>query len=343
MKVIVTGALGLIGRHVCVNMLSRDSDVIGIDNDSRQIYFGDEGSTASVASHLKQYSRYVHYNTDVASAHKIRKIFALYKPDLIVHAAAQPSHDAAAKFPLLDASTNVIGTLSVLEAFRNECPSAVFVHLSTNKVYGDHPNRVPLIENATRYDYADGRNGIDESMKMIGGVHSVFGISKLAAEAYVTEYGNNFGLRTCSLRGGCLTGPGHMSVELHGFLSYIVKCAVTNKKYKIFGYKGKQVRDQLHAADVAALINELFVNRVLPGAVFNIGGGRENSASILEIIALIRDLLHKDLEYEYCDSPRVGDHICYITDNSAITRATGWAPHISLKTSIIDIARGFTL
>lgn len=342
MKIIVTGAAGLIGRHVCMDMLSDDHDVIGIDNDSRQIYFGDEGSTASVIKKLCEHTRYTHYNVDVASAHRIRKIFGAHKADLIVHAAAQPSHDAAARFPLLDASTNVMGTLSVLEAFRHECPSAVFVHLSTNKVYGDHPNKLALIESATRYDYADGRDGIDESMSVMGGVHSVFGVSKLAAETYVTEYGTNFGLRTCSLRGGCLTGPGHMSVELHGFLSYIVKCAMTDRSYTIFGYKGKQVRDQLHAADVSALIKALFINRVNPGSVFNIGGGRANSASILEIISLIKDLLNKDLKYQYCDTPRVGDHICYITDNSAITKATGWVPQISLKTSVSDIAKGFT-
>jgi CDP-paratose 2-epimerase len=341
MKVIVTGAAGLIGRHVCVDMLSRQHTVIGIDNDSRQTFFGKEGSTARVVSALTQFSNYTHFNTNIADAAEIQNIFYKHKADLVVHAAAQPSHDAAAKFPLLDATTNVMGTLSVLEAVRNACPAAVFVYLSTNKVYGDHPNRVRMFETDTRYDYVDLHDGIDESMKIFGGVHSVFGVAKLSAEAYVTEYGTNFGLKTCSLRGGCLTGPGHMSVELHGFLSYIIKCALTDKQYTIYGYKGKQVRDQLHAADVADLIRILSVNTVLPGSVFNIGGGRDNSASILETIDLIKSVLHKDLRYTYCDQARVGDHICYITNNSAITKATGWTPSRSLKVIISDIAKGF--
>jgi len=341
MKVIVTGAAGLIGRHVCTDMLLRGNNVVGIDNDSRKLFFGEEGSTASVISTLTQHCNYTHFNCDVSDFDAIKNIFKKHPADLIVHAAAQPSHDAAAKFPLLYASTNVMGTLSVLEAFRNECSSAVFVHLSTNKVYGDHPNKVALREHETRYDYAEAIHGIDESMSTAGGVHSVFGVAKLAAEAYVTEYGTNFGLKTCSLRGGCLTGPGHASVELHGFLSYIVKCALLNKQYTIFGYKGKQVRDQLHAADVAALIRALSATPVTPGSVFNIGGGRNNSASILESITLIHNLLNKDLDYRYCATPRVGDHICYITDNSAITKATGWTPKISLPEIISDIANGF--
>ena len=259
------------------------------------------------------------------------------KPALVVHTAAQPSHDAARDIVFLDADTNIIGTLSVLEATRRHSGDAVFVHLSTNKVYGDHPNRIPIVELETRFDYdIQYKAGVNESMQIDDGIHSVFGVSKLAADAYVVEYGKNFGLKTVTLRCGCLTGVNHASVELHGFLSYIVKCAVKQKQYKIFGYKGKQVRDQLDATDVANLIYTLFNNPVAPGSIFNVGGGRKNSASILETIKLIKEFGF-DLQYEYIDQSRVGDHICYITDNSKIQKSVNWEPKISIQQMIKNI------
>jgi len=342
-RALITGAMGLIGSSVSLALLRAGWSVTGIDNDGRSAFFGPAGSTVQMLPQLAKYDRYDHINHDVADEIMLASVVAKLEPDLVVHSAAQPSHDLAAKIPFLDARTNVLGTLSVLEAVRksNKCArDTLVIHMSTNKVYGDNPNRVAVVELQTRYDYADNRVGIDESMSTVGGVHSLFGVSKLAADAYAVEYGKNFGIRTVALRCGCLTGPGHAGVEAHGFMSYIVRCAMLGTPYKIYGYKGKQVRDQLHASDVSRLVLRLVEQAVVPGSVFNVGGGRKNSASILETIDMVELITSKQLHHEYVDVARVGDHICYITDNAAITNATGWRPTLCLDTIIADIAEG---
>lgn len=337
MNALVTGACGLIGSAITKLLLENNWNVFGVDNNNRSVFFGENGSTNKIASQLTAHKNYSHFNCDIADKNQIDHIMSQVKPALVVHTAAQPSHDAARDIVFLDADTNIIGTLSVLEATRRHSGDAVFVHLSTNKVYGDHPNRIPIVELETRFDYdIQYKAGVNESMQIDDGIHSVFGVSKLAADAYVVEYGKNFGLKTVTLRCGCLTGVNHASVELHGFLSYIVKCAVKQKQYKIFGYKGKQVRDQLDATDVANLIYTLFNNPVAPGSIFNVGGGRKNSASILETIKLIKEFGF-DLQYEYIDQSRVGDHICYITDNSKIQKSVNWEPKISIQQMIKNI------
>jgi CDP-paratose 2-epimerase len=345
MRALITGAAGLIGSHVSLSLARDGWDVTGIDNDSRATFFGSAGSTHATVAQLVRQSRYKHIAHDVADHDMMARLVGELEPQLIVHAAAQPSHDTAARIPFLDARTNVLGTLSVLEAIRSSPRCAretLMVHLSTNKVYGDNPNRIAMQELQTRYDYADKRDGIDESMPVTNGIHSLFGVSKLAADAYVIEYGKNFGIQTVSLRCGCLTGPAHASVEAHGFMSYIVKCALRGTPYKIYGYGGKQVRDQLHAADVVRLIKRLLEQRPPAGSAFNVGGGRKNSISILESIDAIEYITSKRLVAEYVDAPRVGDHICYITDNAAITSFTGWRPTLCLDTIINDIAEGIT-
>lgn len=341
MQALITGATGLIGSNVSLALLRNGWDVTGIDNDSRSTFFGCDGSTAGMLPELIRHGRYRHVVRDVADEAALAILVAELEPALIVHAAAQPSHDVAAKIPFLDARTNVLGTLSVLEAIRKSPKCArdtLMVHMSTNKVYGDNPNRLDIVELPTRYDYAGKHAGVNESMSTAGGVHSLFGVSKLAADAYVVEYGKNFGIRTVALRCGCLTGPGHAAVEAHGFMSYIVRCALLGIPYRIYGYKGKQVRDQLHASDVTRLIMRLLEQRVPPGSVFNVGGGRKNSASILETIDVIEQVTNKRLDYEYVDVPRTGDHVCYITDNSAITDAVGWRPTLCIDTIVNDIA-----
>jgi len=337
MRAIVTGAHGLIGSHVSHLLLSLGHRVFGIDNDSRAVFFGQTASTANGAVSLRSHANYTDVPTDVSDCESVNAIVAHARPDLVIHAAAQPSHDRAAEIPFLDAQTNIIGTLTILEAIRRRSPQATFIHLSTNKVYGDHPNAIPLIELESRYDYADGRAGITEDTPVVSGVHSLFGVSKLAAEAYVTEYGKNFGLRTCSLRGGCLTGPGHASVQAHGFMSYMINCFLNRSRYTVFGYKGKQVRDQLHAADVADLILAIMDSPFEPGSVFNIGGGRSNSASVIECIDIISQMTGLKLDWSYSDKHRTGDHVCYITDNSAISAITGWSPTRSIEKIVTDI------
>jgi CDP-paratose 2-epimerase len=257
------------------------------------------------------------------------------RPDTVVHAAAQPSHDLAASRPFDDFDVNAVGTLNLLEAVRRHAPEAVFVHMSTNKVYGDRPNTIPLIELETRWEYADGAyaNGIPEDFPIDGSKHSLFGASKVAADIMVQEYGRYFGLKTCCLRGGCLTGPNHSGVELHGFLSYLIKCDLEGRTYRIYGYKGKQVRDNIHALDVARFIHA-FCERPSSGAVYNLGGGRANSCSILEAFDRAGQLTGKQSAYEYLDKHREGDHICYISDLSAMRRDY---PEWEIRKSLDDI------
>ncbi len=293
----------------------------------RRDFFGEKGDTRWNQHRLEAtYANFKHHELDIRDRQAVLNFVEAVKPDLIVHAAAQPSHDLAARRPFDDFDVNAGGTLNLLEATRRFSPEAVFVHMSTNKVYGDRPNTIALTELETRWDYADAdyANGINETMNIDQCTHSIFGVGKVAADVMVQEYGRYFGMKTCCLRGGCLTGPNHSGVELHGFLSYLIRCNVEEIEYSIYGYKGKQVRDNIHSFDVARCI-ELFYEHPQSAAVFNLGGGRGNSISILEAFDRVAQLTGKPMRYRYVDQPRVGDHIVYISDLSAVRASLpGW-------------------
>jgi len=316
-KLLVTGSSGLIGSEVCVHFAQELGwQIHGVDNNQRAVFFGPQGDTRWNQQRLQQsLPGFIHHELDIRDRAGVLDLIKEIRPDAIVHTAAQPSHDRAAAIPFDDFDTNAVGTLNLLEATRQFCPESPFVHMSTNKVYGDAPNRIALQELATRWDYADPAyaNGIKETFTIDQSKHSLFGASKVAADVMVQEYGRYFGMKTCCLRGGCLTGPNHSGVELHGFLSYLVKCNVEGRLYKVFGYKGKQVRDNIHSLDVARFIHA-FVENPRSGEVYNIGGGRANSVSILEAFELIASVSGKKMNYEYVDQNRAGDHICYISD-----------------------------
>ncbi len=315
-KVLVTGSGGLIGGTVATYFAEEGWEVHGIDNNMRADFFGPAGDTSWNTEHLKKkFKTFRHFSLDIRDRSGVSELVAEIRPEAIVHTAAQPSHDLAATRPFDDFDVNAGGTLNLLEAVRRHAPEAPFVHLSTNKVYGDGPNQLPLIERETRWDYADAEDffGISEKFPVDQTLHSVFGASKLAADVMVQEYGRYFGLPSCCLRGGCLTGPSHSGVQLHGFLSYLVKCNLEGTVYKVFGYKGKQVRDNIHSADVASFIDQFLMNPKV-GEVYNLGGGRENSISILEAFRLIEEISGLPMRYEYVEQNRIGDHICYISD-----------------------------
>lgn len=337
-KILITGSAGLIGSEISNFFISRGYRVLGVDNNSRKFFFGLNGDVSHVLSSLTKKKNYVHKEVDIRNREKIEDIFKNEKLDFVVHAAAQPSHDLAAKIPHEDFHTNAVGTLNLLESARQYCPESPFIHVSTNKVYGDTPNRLSLLETDTRYDYADPEfyDGIDETMSIDQTKHSLFGVSKTAGDILAQEYGRYFNMPVGVFRGGCLTGPQHAGVELHGFLSYIIKCAVNNAPYKIYGYKGKQVRDQIHSYDVCTAFYE-FMKSPRAGEVYNIGGCRENSASILEVINKLDDLGHK-LQYSLIDSPRSGDHMCYITNMKKFkNHYPGWSQQKDLNTIISEI------
>jgi CDP-paratose 2-epimerase len=316
-KILITGTGGLIGSEAAKSWLEQGYHVVGIDNNSRKEFFGVTGDVSSVITGLSKNLNYNHYNTDIRSREEINQIFANELPTVIVHCAAQPSHDKAAAIPFADFDTNAVGTFNLLEATRKNVPDAVFVHMSTNKVYGDSPNHLLLEEKETRYDYAEEKyeKGIPETMSIDQCMHSLFGASKVAADICAQEYGRYFNMNVGVFRGGCLTGPQHAGVELHGFLSYIIKCAVAGNPYTIFGYKGKQVRDQIHCADVISAF-EAYIQNPKPGAVYNLGGCKENSASVLEVIQILRDTHNLNLNYRLSSENRAGDHICYYSDMS---------------------------
>ena len=283
-KLLVTGSNGLIGSEVVVYFYARGWTIWGVDNNMRADFFGPQGDTRWNQQRLEdQGERYRHCELDIRNRVDVQQLMAQFQPDLIVHAAAQPSHDLAASRPFDDFDVNAVGTLNLLEAARQSAPDVVFAHMSTNKVYGDSPNKIDLVERETRFDYADPAyaNGIREDQPIDHAKHSIFGASKVAADVMVQEYGRYFGLKTCCLRGGCLTGPNHSGVELHGFLSYLVKVNITGGLYRVYGYQGKQVRDNIHALDVARFI-ECFYHNPRQGEVYNLGGGRDNSVSIME-------------------------------------------------------------
>ena len=313
MKALITGSGGLIGSE-CVRMLCAEGwEVIGADNNMRAIFFGPQGSTDPVVGNLrKELPNYRHVNLDIRDRQGVRDLFERERPHFIIHTAAQPSHDKAASIPYEDFDVNAGGTMNILVAARDFCRDSPLCFTSTNKVYGDRPNYLPLVELETRYDYADGRDGIDESMSVDACLHSIFGASKVAADIMCQEFGRYFEMPVGIFRGGCLTGPQHAAVELHGYLGYIVLCAVIGKPYAVYGYKAKQVRDQIHCRDVARLFLE-FYKHPRCGEVYNMGGGRKNSVSILETIDILKQLGYQ-LQYSYDPTNRIGDHICYISN-----------------------------
>ena len=316
---IVTGSGGLIGSEACKSLDKEGFTVVGVDNDMRAYFFGKEASTQSNNQQLVEtLNNYISRNVDIRDVDAINALFAEFGSDvtLVVHTAAQPSHDWAAKEPLTDFNVNANGTLHLLEATRNHCPEAVFIFTSTNKVYGDTPNRLPLVELDTRWEIEESHPyqiGIDENMSIDHTKHSLFGASKVAADVLVQEYGRYFGMKTAVFRGGCLTGPAHAGAELHGFLAYLMKCIVEKKPYRIFGYKGKQVRDNIHCNDLVTAFLHFYKNPRC-GEVYNIGGSRHSNCSMLEAITIGEELSGNKLDYTYLEDNRVGDHIWYISD-----------------------------
>jgi CDP-paratose 2-epimerase len=314
---LVTGSSGLIGSEVCLYFARELGYAVhGIDNNQRAVFFGPQGDTRWNQERLsRELGGFVHHELDIRDRAGILALLKSVRPSAIVHAAAQPSHDRAAAVPFDDFDTNAVGTMNMLEAARQACPESPFMHLSTNKVYGDAPNRIAMTELPTRWDYADPAyaEGIPETFTVDQSTHSLFGASKLAGDAMVQEYGRYFNMPTCALRGGCLTGPNHSGVELHGFLSYLVKCNLEGREYKVYGYKGKQVRDNIHSLDVARFM-AAFVGAPRSGEVYNLGGGKANSTSILEAFKLAESFTGKAQVHTYVEQNRIGDHICYYSD-----------------------------
>jgi CDP-paratose 2-epimerase len=337
-KLLVTGSNGLIGSEVVSAFAELSWRVDGVDNNMRADFFGPHGDTLWNAQRLQdKYPNYTLHAIDIRDRNKVLALLRELKPDAIVHAAAQPSHDLAASRPFDDFDVNAVGTLNLLEAVRQARPESPFVHMSTNKVYGDAPNRIKLKELATRWDYDDPEyaNGIRETFSIDHSTHSLFGASKVAADVLVQEYGRYFSMPTCCLRGGCLTGPNHSGVELHGFLSYLLKCCLEGRLYRVFGYKGKQVRDNIHSHDVVEFIRA-FIDAPRCGEVYNIGGGRDNSISILEAFRLAEETTGEKMQYGYVDKNRVGDHICYISD---LSKMKSHYPSWRITKSLPDIFR----
>lgn len=335
MKILVTGSSGLIGSEVCTYFSKQGHLIHGLDNNQRKEFFGPQGDTSWMLKELKHsLSNFSHHNLDIRDRSKILELIKEIKPDAIIHAAAQPSHDKATSIPFDDFDVNASGTLNLLEATRQFCMDSPFVHMSSNKVYGDGPNEIKLKELDSRWDYDDKNfeNGIAESFSIDQCKHSLFGASKVAADVMVQEYGRYFGMATCCLRGGCLTGPSHSGVELHGFLSYLVKCNTEGTTYNVFGYKGKQVRDNIHSEDVAQFIG-LFINSPRNGEVYNLGGGKDNSCSILEAFEICESFSGNKQKYEYLDENRIGDHICYYSD---LTKIKNHFPKFEIEHSLKD-------
>jgi CDP-paratose 2-epimerase len=337
-KLLVTGSSGLVGSEVVDYFCRLGWDVQGVDNNLRADFFGPGGDTRWNQRRLQSlHANFSHHELDIRDRPAVLKCLDTLRPAVVVHTAAQPSHDLAASRPFDDFDVNAVGTLNLLEATRRHAPEAVFVHMSTNKVYGDRPNAIRLKELSTRWDYDDPayRCGIAEDFPIDQSMHSLFGASKIAGDVMVQEYGRYFGMKSCCLRGGCLTGPNHSGVELHGFLSYLVKCNVEGRLYNVFGYKGKQVRDNIHALDVARFIHA-FVENPRPGEVFIIGGGLGNSVSILEAFDRAEALSGRKMQFEYVEKSRDGDHICYISD---LTKMRSHYPSWDITKSLDDIFR----
>ena len=341
---LITGSAGLIGSEAVKFFSSRFDVVIGIDNNLRQYFFGAGGSTEWNKNRLQDsFSNYRHYDIDIRDVPALEKLFKEYGTDLslILHTAAQPSHDWAAREPFTDFSVNANGTLNLLEMNRLHCPEAVFIFTSTNKVYGDTPNYLPLVELETRWEIDEHhpyyKRGIDELMSIDHTKHSLFGASKVAADILVQEYGRYFGMKTGVFRGGCLTGPNHSGAKLHGFLSYLMKCCITGEQYTVFGYKGKQVRDNIHSYDLVSMFWE-FYQQPHAGEVYNAGGGRHSNCSMLEAITLCEQITGKKMNYLYSEDNRIGDHIWWISDVSKFkTHYPGWNWKYDLTDILVQI------
>ncbi len=341
---IITGSAGLIGSEAVRWFASKGLAVVGIDNNMRKAFFGEEASTSGNRQFLQNtVDGYTHFDTDIRDLDSLHRIFARYGSDIqvVIHTAAQPSHDWAARDPFADFSINANGTLGLLEMTRKFCPEAVFIFTSTNKVYGDTPNCLPLVECESRWElknhvYAE--HGIDETMSIDRSLHSLFGASKTAADILVQEYGRYFGINTASFRCGCLTGPDHAGAQLHGFLSYLMKCAITGEAYTVFGYKGKQVRDNLHAYDLVNAFWHFFVSPLHGGRVYNLGGGRSNSCSVLEAITVCEEISERSLNWMYSEKNRAGDHKWWITDYRRFENDyPGWSPTYDLVSILTEI------
>ena len=330
---LITGSNGLIGSEVCAHFSKLGFRIHGVDNNQRAVFFGPQGDTRWNQQRLQQNLKdFSHHEVDVRNRSGIEDLIREVAPDLVVHTAAQPSHDRAAAIPFDDFDTNAGGTLNLLEGCRRHKPDVVFIHMSTNKVYGDAPNRIPLRELDKRWDYSDHHreHGIPETFSIDQSLHSLFGASKAASDLMVQEYGRYFGMRTCCLRGGCLTGPNHCGVELHGFLSYLVKCNLERKDYTVFGYKGKQVRDNIHSQDVVVFMEEFYKNPRC-GEVYNLGGGKDNSCSMLEAFEMVASLTGVKQKFTYSETNRLGDHICYYSDLRKMKEHfPGWSVRVPL-------------
>jgi CDP-paratose 2-epimerase len=344
MKTLVTGSSGLIGSEVSIFFAQQGCTIHGVDNNQRAAFFGPQGDTRWNQERLKKsIPGFVHHELDIRDRQGVLELVASVKPDIIIHTAAQPSHDRAAAIPFDDFDTNAVGTLNLLEAARRACPESPFVHMSTNKVYGDKPNTIRLKELETRWDYDDPayEHGIAEDFSIDQSKHSLFGASKVAADVMVQEYGRYFNMPSCCLRGGCLTGPNHSGVELHGFLSYLVKCNLEGREYKVFGYQGKQVRDNIHSEDVARFMWE-FCKAPRVAEVYNLGGGKQNSCSILEAFQIAESFTGKKQVYSYVDQNRIGDHICYYSDLRKMkSDYPGWDITIGLEETIRQIVEAW--
>ena len=340
MRILVTGSSGLIGSEAVAHFDACGHHVLGVDNNMRADFFGPAGDTGWNLTRLQaETRRFEHRSLDIRDRRAVSELFAAERPEAIVHSAAQPSHDLAARRPLDDFDVNAVGTMNLLEAARRFTPDSPFVFMSTNKVYGDAPNDLALVERETRWDFRDPAfsDGIDETLRIDRSKHSLFGASKVAADVMTQEYGRYYGMPTVCFRGSCLTGPRHSGVELHGFLSYLVKSAVSGRPYTVYGYKGKQVRDQIHSLDVVRAV-EAYIADPRPGEVYNLGGGRENSASILECLAKIEALTGTDIRYRYEERPRDGDHICYISNVGKLrAHYPGWTVTRSLDDIIEEM------
>lgn len=342
-RVLVTGSSGLIGSEAVEFFDARGWEVHGVDNNMRRDFFGPDGDTTWNLERLrKAVRRFTHYDLDIRNWPAIENLVKALRPDLVIHSAAQPSHDLAARRPFDDFQVNANGTLNMLEAARRYAPASPFVFMSTNKVYGDAPNELALVELDTRWDYADParREGIDERCRVDASMHSLFGASKLAADIMVQEYGRYFNMPTVCYRAGCMTGSGHSGAELHGFLAYLARAVKEGRSYRVFGYKGKQVRDNIHSYDVCAAMLA-FYEKPSSAAVYNLGGGRQNSVSVLEAIARFEEILGRKLKWEYVDQARGGDHICYVSNLGKLKADyPGWAITRTLSDILKDLADG---
>lgn len=343
-RIIVTGSSGLIGSEVCTYFSAIGWEIHGFDNNQRAVFFGESGDNRWNQHRLQNaIKNFHHHEVDIRDREGIIKLISTIRPDAIVHTAAQPSHDKAALIPFEDFDTNAVGTFNMLEATRRYSVNIPFVHLSTNKVYGDAPNEIEMVELETRWDYADKNyiDGIAEDFRIDQTKHSLFGASKVSADISVQEYGRYFNMPTACLRGGCLTGPNHSGVELHGFLSYLIKCNLEQKEYTVFGYKGKQVRDNINSYDVARFI-EQFINAPRVAEVYNIGGGKDNTCSILEAFSMIESISGIAMKWKYTDNARIGDHICYYSNlNKMKAHYPNWGITKNLKDTFLEIYKAW--